>query len=125
MVYLCCKSYNLIHNTMEQKKIPFKGINRCFDDGISQDGYCMELINARIRNGSIEPMGKPTIVKEGLSNVEKVYFHTQANRALTISSNGSVDVYSYDLSEYLNPLSSDLTGTKRIEFIGNVAVFFL
>ena len=110
---------------MEQKKIPFKGINRCYDDGIADDGCCMELINARIRNGSVEPMGKPTIVKEGLSNVEKVYFHTQANRALTISSNGSVDVYSYDLSEYLNPLSSDLTGTKRIEFIGNVAVFFL
>ena len=109
---------------MEQKKIPFKGINRCFDDGISQDGYCMELINARIRNGSIEPIPAPVHIADLPSDAEKVYYHTIAKRVLIISTDRSVTAYNESYQEE-QILSNELTGTNHIEFIGNVAIFFL
>ena len=109
---------------MEQKKIPFKGINRCFDDGISQDGYCMELINARIRNGSIEPIPAPVHIADLPSDAEKVYYHTIAKRVLIISTDRSVSAYS-ETYQQQQVLSNELTGTNHIEFVGNVAIFFL
>ena len=64
---------------METIKIPFTGINRSIDEGISTDGQCMELINARIKSGSIEPIGKPVFIHE-LTNAEKVFYHTLAKK---------------------------------------------
>lgn len=55
---------------METIKIPFTGINRSIDEGISTDGQCMELINARIKNGSVEPIGNPVLIHE-LTNTER------------------------------------------------------
>lgn len=49
---------------METIKIPFTGINRSIDEGISTDGQCMELINARIKNGSMEPIGSPVLLSD-------------------------------------------------------------
>lgn len=66
---------------METIKIPFTGINRSIDEGISTDGQCMELINARIKSGSIEPIGKPVFIHE-LTNAEKVFYHTLAKKYL-------------------------------------------
>ena len=109
---------------MEQKRIPIKGINRSFDDGISDDGCCMELINARITNGSVEPIGAPVELTALPSNTKKVYYHQQAMRYLIIFQDGSVSAYSVNTYELEQNLSVELTGVNRIEFIGNVAVFF-
>ncbi len=32
------------------------GIVRNVDEGIASDGQCMELINARIKNGAVDPI---------------------------------------------------------------------
>lgn len=110
---------------MEQKRIPIKGINRSFDDGISDDGCCMELINARIKNGSVEPVGKPIEITALSSSTSKLYFHAQAGRMLNITTSGIIYAYNAVTYEYTQQMSSDLKGAKRIEFIGNMAVFFM
>lgn len=109
---------------MEQKRIPIKGINRSFDDGISDDGCCIELINARIRNGSVEPIGAPTEIIELPEGANRVYFHTQAQRYLIIYQNGAVEAYYSKNYEWAQNLSNELNSPGRIEFIGNMAIFF-
>lgn len=109
---------------MEQKRIPIKGINRSYDDGIADDGCCMELINARIRNGSVEPIGAPVEIKELSAATSKVFFHQQVSRMLVISSSGTINTYHSTTYEYAQQLSSGLSGTKHIEFLGNMAIFF-
>lgn len=109
---------------MEQKRIPIKGINRSFDDGISDDGCCMELINARIINGSVEPIPEPIQITNLPSDTEEVYYHTIAKRVLIINTDRIVTAYS-EAYEQEQVLSSGLIGTKHIEFMGNVAIFFL
>lgn len=42
---------------MNKVNVGLGGISRNTDDGVSKDGMCSELINARPKNGSIEPLG--------------------------------------------------------------------
>lgn len=106
---------------METVKIPFSGINRSIDEGISADGQCMELINARIKNGSVEPIGKPVLLSELAIETSKLFYHTMANRYIAISKEGIV----YSLNEDYTideQLSSNLNGiVENIEFIGKIA----
>ena len=105
---------------METIKIPFTGINRSIDEGISTDGQCMELINARIKNSSVEPIGKPVFIHE-LANAEKVFYHTLAKKVLVLNTDGRVEVLNEDYSHF-EWLSSDLTGrVNDIAFLGNIA----
>lgn len=108
---------------METIKIPFSGINRSIDEGISNDGQCMELINARIKNGSVEPIGKPVLLSELPIEVIKMHYHTMAKRFIAITNEGAV----YSLNEDYTidkVLSSDLNGiVENIEFIGKIACF--
>lgn len=106
---------------METIKIPFTGINRSIDEGISTDGQCMELINARIKNGSIEPIGKPVLLDKIPIEVSRLFYHTLAKRFIAISKQGIV----YSLNEDYTideQLSSDLNSiVEHIEFIGKIA----
>ena len=110
--------------TMEQKKIPFSGIDRATDDGVSQDGACMELINARIKHGSVEAIGKPVLVSELSLSVKTLYYHAIASKVIAFASNG--DIYSMG-NDYSNPtkLSDDISGADRVEFLGNLCCFFV
>lgn len=110
---------------METIKIPFTGINRSIDEGMSTDGQCMELINARIKNGTIEPIGKPLLLSQlPISNVISLFFHPVAQKYIATSANGTI--YSLNMDFTIDEqLSVDLSGTTRIEFIGNIACFFL
>lgn len=60
-----------------KKNIIFSGITRHTDDQISPDGECMELINARVKNGSITPIGKPIQVSTHAH--KPVYIHKNSN----------------------------------------------
>ena len=105
---------------METIKIPFTGINRSIDEGISTDGQCMELINARIKNSSVEPIGKPVFIHE-LANAEKVFYHILAKKILVLNTDGRVEVLNEDYSHF-EWLSSDLAGrVNDIAFLGNIA----
>ncbi|MBS5701332.1 MAG: hypothetical protein KHX11_20115 [Bacteroides cellulosilyticus] len=108
---------------METIKIPFTGINRSIDEGISTDGQCMELINARIKNGSIEPIGQPVFLANFEIQVDRLFYHSIVHKYIALTASG--DVYSlnedYSISE---KLSTDLNNTKKVEFLGNIACFF-
>ena len=63
---------------MNKVNVALSGINRAIDDGISKDGACAELINMRVKNGSLEPVGKP-IKKKSFTNGEPIFIHKNAN----------------------------------------------
>jgi len=104
--------------------IPILGITRNTDDGISKDGECMELINARLKDGSIEPIGNPIQLSYFDKQYKSAYYHSMTDKYLFIrSSDGSVDVLSNDFAtSYI--LSSDISGIERIEFIGYMVCLF-
>lgn len=108
---------------MESVKIPFAGINRSIDDGISVDGQSMELINARIKNSSVEPIGNPVHVATFDFPVKRIYYHSLVNKIIAFSNSG--DIYALD-NDYTNKtlLSSELRNSSHVEFIGNMACFF-
>lgn len=99
--------------------IPFSGITRNTDDGTCKDGECMELINARVKNGSIEPIGNPILLKEFGEEYKKGYYHPLAKKYLFIKeSDGSI--VSYDLNfENKEPLSNEAYNVMDLRFIGN------
>lgn len=108
---------------MEKIKIPFTGINRSIDEGISTDGQCMELINARIKNGSVEPIGSPVLLSDFTIKIDRLFYHSIAHKYIAITISGEVYALNedYTISEML---STDLIGSKTVEFLGNIACFF-
>ena len=101
---------------MENKIIQIKGITRNTDDGICPDGECMELINARLKNGSIEPIGKPILIKETKNTYKNIYYHTLAKRYIGITSDGKMYEMPEDMS---NETLIDIQETVyKVEFIG-------
>ncbi len=100
--------------------IGFSGITRNTDDELSKDGECMELINARIKDGSIQPIGNPILVASLTKKYKAGYYHALANKYLMIrSSDGGVDAYSSDFSSF-SILSTDISNVSRIEIVGNI-----
>lgn len=102
---------------MENIKIQFKGITRNTDDGICPDGECMELINARVNNSSIEPIGNPIQLKQTANKYASIYHHTIAKRYIGVTESGQM----YEMPEDLSSetiLTTDVKA-KGIEFIGN------
>lgn len=101
---------------MEKKIIQLSGITRNTDDGICPDGECMELINARLKNGSIEPVGKPVLIKETENTYKNIYHHTLAKRFIGITSDGKM----YEMPEDMS--TETLMGIDetvfKVEFIG-------
>lgn len=108
---------------MEKVKVSFSGIDRSIDDGLAADGSCMELINARLKNGSVEPAGEPILIQELPPNIDKLYYHPLAHHILAIQTSGGVISYNedYTVDEYL---SSDLSQVERIELMGNMVICF-
>lgn len=108
---------------METIKIPFTGINRSIDEGIANDGQCMELINARIKNGAVEPISRPIQIAKDLANVKRIFYHPIAHKILALTTQG-VTVLNEDYT-FSESLSSDLgNNVNDITFLGNIACFF-
>lgn len=102
---------------MQNVKVQFKGITRNTDDGMCSDGECMELINAHLENGSIEPIGKPILLKGLQRAYKKIYYHTNAKKYIGIDTDGRL----YEISEDLTTeevLTGDLTAID-VAFVGN------
>ena len=75
---------------MQRATISFKGINRSSDLGISPDGQCMELINAKISGESIVPVGKP-ILEHGNFYATPEFIHVNNNyeHVISVSTSGT------------------------------------
>jgi len=105
---------------MQKVNIQFGGITRNTDDEMCRDGECMELINMRLKDGSLQPVGNP-ILKASLSDRYKTaYYHSLADKYLMIKdTDESVDVYDNSF-KFISTLSPDIKDVKRLEFIGNI-----
>ena len=103
-------------------KIPFSGMNRSTDIGLAPDGQMMELINARIKNDSVQPINPPIAITEALTDVRRVYYHPKASKVLVLHSD-SVEAYEEDFTFY-ETLSTDLgSNVNDIAILGNVLCF--
>ncbi len=60
---------------MNKVNVGLGGISRNTDDGVSKDRMCSELINARPKNGSIEPVGRPILERQFAEGKSPVFVH--------------------------------------------------
>lgn len=102
---------------MKKITIPISGISRNTDDAISTDGDCMELINARIKNGSVLPVGKQILLKSFGEIYRSGFYHPLAQRYIFIKENGSMVAYDDNFNNFQN-LSGLTIAVQRVEFIG-------
>ena len=107
------------------QRVQFSGINRDIDEGISSDGQCMELINARISHGSVEPIGRPIpIAVLGIEGVKGMYWHAMAGRYIVTTDKS---VYSVEIDEANHATTAtNITGVEGVtdvQFVGYVACF--
>lgn len=105
---------------MENVKIQFKGITRNTDDGICPDGECMELINAKVNNSSIEPIGNPIQLKQTVHTYKEIYHHANAKRYIGITEDGQMYEMPEDLSS--ETIMTEDVKAKSIQFIGNTVL---
>lgn len=112
---------------MGKINIQFQGITRNTDDELSTDGECMELINARIKDGSVQPVGNPILLKSLNVLYKGCYYHPLGHRYLFIrTSNGGIDSYDESFT-FVSTFSTDLSvygGINKIEFVGNIVCLF-
>lgn len=102
---------------MENIKIQFKGITRNTDDGMCSDGECMELINAHIENGSVEPIGKPILQASLSREYRQIYYHASADKYIGVTEEGQMYTISSDLTSE-SMMSSDVAANS-LSFVGN------
>ena len=108
--------------------ISFKGIARNSDIGISPDGQTMELINAKVENGSIVPIGKP-ILEHGSFYGTPYFIHTNSNyeHVISVIESGTFSIIydcdrpTYDTS-HRAVIVSGISNLKKIESVGNMLV---
>ncbi len=107
------------------QRIQFSGINRDIDEGISSDGQCMELVNARISHGSVEPIGRPVpIAQLGIDGIKGMYWHAMAGRYIIVTE-GSV--YAVTVDEAAHAVSATtitgVEGVTDVQFVGYIVCF--
>lgn len=113
-----------------QKIITFNGIVRAGDELTASDGECMEIVNLRYKNGSLQPMAAPKQLASLPYDYVAVYHHSLASVYMCIlAQSGAVHLYDENFSPYgadaasETPvsLSEEAVGVRRIEFAGNIA----
>lgn len=112
-------------SAMNKVNVALSGINRAIDDGISQDGSCAELINMRVKNNSLEPVGRPILEGKNFSG-EPIFIHKNSDYEHIISYDGSSVYYDYirSGSEYTAVKASirAIPNVTQIQSIGNTLI---
>ena len=111
-----------------QKIFSFKGITRNTGDLLAQEGECLDMVNLRMVNGSLEPFPQPDIVASLPAAYSAAYWHGLAGCNICITANGG-ELHFYD-GEW-RPLAMEWQGADdapkgvlRVELVGNVACCF-
>lgn len=111
---------------MKKLTIPISGISRNTDDAISTDGQCIELINARPKNGSIEPVGRPILEQAFTGGKTPIFIHKNSSYEHVISyfnNNVIFDCVRENEGYTVKNLSiCFLPGLKQVESVGNILV---
>lgn len=110
-----------------QKIFSFKGITRNTDNLLAQEGECMDVVNMRMVNGSLEPFPQPHVKASLPVAYSEAYWHAMAGCNICITADGG-ELHFYDRE--WKPLAMEwqagdaLKGVKRVEFVGNVVCCF-
>lgn len=112
---------------MKKTIIPITGISRNTDDTICSDGDCVELINARVKNGSISPVGQPVLEISFPTNRKPIYIHSNSdyNHYLSYDEETGKLYYEYDKTDSYNKIGEyvcTIPNLSAIESIGNTLI---
>ncbi len=112
-----------------QKNFSFKGLTRSGDNLSAADGECMELVNLRVADGCLSPIPVQFAETSLAAGYSDIFWHVGPEKLLCITNDGKGAVHIYDKDYSLVKNSSNgsaelypqLSGVKKIEFIGNIA----
>ena len=111
---------------MNKINVGFGGISRNTDDGVSKDGMCSELINARPKNGSIEPVGRPILERQFAEGKSPVFVHKNGMYEHLISYANDIVLFDSDkvAGQWVikNTAFAQIPGVKQIQSVGNILV---
>ena len=110
---------------MKKVNITLGGINRSADDGVSNDGLSAELINMRIKDGSLRPVGRPVLLKQ--FSRKPVYIHKNAGYEHYITVEGDTIYYDCNKDGDTFTGAGYIIGTFKgdlvsVESVGNILV---
>ncbi len=110
---------------MKKVNVTLRGINRSLDDGVSNDGLMAELINMRIKDGSLRPVGRPRLLKQ--FSRKPVYIHKNAGYEHYITVSGNSVYYDYAKNGDNFTAAGYIVGSYdgdlvSIESVGNILV---
>ena len=107
------------------KIFSFKGITRNTDDFIAGEGECIEVMNMRMKEGSLVPVGRPEVVATLGHAYSAIYCHEVAGCHLCITADGGA-LHIYDNEWTLlkgedgAPLFGHLRGVRSVELLGYI-----
>ena len=107
------------------KIFSFKGITRNTDDFIAGEGECIEVMNMRMKDGSLVPVGRPEVVTNLGHAYSAIYRHEVAGCYLCITADGGA-LHIYDNEWTLlkgedgTPLFGHLRGVRNVELLGYI-----
>ena len=78
-----------------QKIFSFKGITRNTDNLLAQEGECMDVVNMRMVNGSLEPFPQPHVKASLPVAYSEAYWHAMAGCNICITADGG-ELHFYD-----------------------------
>lgn len=111
---------------MNKVNVGLGGISRNTDDGVSKDGMCSELINARPKNGSIEPVGRPILERQFAEGKSPVFVHKNGTYEHLISYANDIVLFDSDkvAGQWVikNIAFAQIPGVKQIQSVGNILV---
>ena len=111
---------------MNKVNVGLGGISRNTDDGVSKDGMCSELINARPKNGSIEPVGRPILERQFAEGKSPVFVHENGTYEHLISYANDIVLFDSDKVDgqwvVKNTAFAQIPGVKQIQSVGNILV---
>lgn len=111
---------------MNKVNVGLGGISRNTDDGVSKDGMCSELINARPKNGSIEPVGRPILERQFAEGKSPIFVHKNGTYEHLISYANDIVLFDSDkvAGQWVikNTAFAQIPGVKQIQSVGNILV---
>jgi len=106
---------------MAKINIPFLGITRSTDLLNARPGECTELIDARLRDGSIIPAANRRLETSIDIDIQKMLWHPAARKWLCLSADGGIRILDEDYAAYDTPLQNSLNSIDATDIgvIGN------
>lgn len=108
------------------KVFSFKGIVKNTDNMLANEGECLEIINMRLKDGSLVPVGRPAEIARLDYAYSRIYRHNVSGCYLCLTDEESPHLHIYDGEWALqkdsdgNVLFPSLCGVRGVEFLGYI-----